>query len=120
MTRRTSMFKRLALFAAISAVVFIGMHPNTANAEDKLSGELDEKTNTRTIKVISDQWFFKPSTWRVKAGEKVILNLDARASEITNIDTTGLSFPDFSWRMNIKTFAKQVIELPAKITATPG
>ncbi|MEE9614931.1 MAG: hypothetical protein V3W31_08305, partial [Thermodesulfobacteriota bacterium] len=53
-----------------------------AKKKVRLTGRLDKATNTRTIKVISDQWFFKPSTWKVKAGEKVVLKIDARASEM--------------------------------------
>ncbi|MEE9614930.1 MAG: cupredoxin domain-containing protein [Thermodesulfobacteriota bacterium] len=119
--------RTLAFLTALTVAVMFGWHSaaslvgdDTAQAAPRLTGKLDKKTNTRTIKVISDQWFFKPSTWRVKAGEKVVLKIDARASEMPIIDTTALSFPDFNWRMDVKTFTKHTIELPAKITAKPG
>lgn len=119
--------KALTIVTALTAAVFFGLHGlstlthnDEANAAPRLTGKLNKKTNTRTIKVISDQWFFKPSTWRVKVGEKVILKIDARASEFSNIDSTGLSFPDFNWRMDVKTFTKHTVELPDKFTEKAG
>ena len=93
---------------------------DSAWAKERLSGKYNKSTNTRTIKMIADQWYFKPSTLRVKAGEKVILIIDVRASEIPNVDSHGFSIPHFNWRQDLKTFQINKIELPPEITEKPG
>jgi heme/copper-type cytochrome/quinol oxidase subunit 2 len=100
-------------FGILVAVVFLGWYgvsqSNKVAAAQRLSGKYDKATNTRTIKVLADQYFFKPSTIRVREGENLRFIFTVRASEIETIEIHGFSVPKLNKRWDLPVGDEPVI-----------
>lgn len=95
--------KVFTLFA-VGAALFFGLQfSDTADAGrvDRLTGKYNKATNTRTLKILADQYFFKPGKITVREGENLKFVFKVRASDMETIEIHGFSVPKLNRRWDL-------------------